>query len=163
MRPIIATSGWDLLTFLYTRETLQDYLGNTNMTLPFKPQWKYPMAKLVTNFTPSYMEYLDLLDQESPSPVIGRQALGRNLALPLRQAISGERSRCGDDAGNRAGGTHRGLVSERFAKLVLTGRTVGSVGPHETCAQPAPADSVGSHRTWAQSAPACHVAEHERR
>ena len=86
-----ATSGWDLLTFLYTRETLQDYLGNTSMTLPFKPQWKYPMAKLVTTFTPSYMEYLDLLDQESPSPVQGRQALGRNLALPLRQAISGDR------------------------------------------------------------------------
>lgn len=85
------TSGWDLLTFLYTRETLQDYLGNTNMTLPFKPQWKYPMAKLVTNFTPTYMEYLDLLDQESPSPVLGRQALGRNLTTPLRQAISGQR------------------------------------------------------------------------
>ena len=81
-----ATSGWDLLTFLYTRETLQDYLGNTSMTLPFKPQWKYPMAKLVTSFTPTYLEYLDLLDQESPSPVVGRQALGRNLALPLRQA-----------------------------------------------------------------------------
>ena len=86
-----ATSGWDLLTFLYTRETLQDYLGNTDMTLPFKPQWKYPMAKLVTSFTPTYLEYLDLLDQESPSPVVGRQALGRNLALPLRQAISGQR------------------------------------------------------------------------
>lgn len=83
------TSGWDLLTFLYTRETLQDYLGGTGMTLPFKPQWKYPMAKLVTNFTPTYMEFLDLLDQESPSPVVGRQALGRNLATPLRQAISG--------------------------------------------------------------------------
>ena len=86
-----ATSGWDLLTFLYTRETLQDYLGSTGMTLPFKPQWKYPMAKLVTNFTPTYMEYLDLLDQESPSPVLGRDALARNLAQPLRQAISGER------------------------------------------------------------------------
>lgn len=85
-----ATSGWDLLTFLYTRETLQDYLGSTSMTLPFKPQWKYPMAKLVTNFTPTYMEYLDLLDQESPSPVAGRQALARNLATPLRQAISGQ-------------------------------------------------------------------------
>jgi ABC-type glycerol-3-phosphate transport system substrate-binding protein len=85
------TSGWDLLAFLYTRETLQDYLGSTGMTLPFKPQWKYPMAKLVTNFTPSYTEYLDLLDQESPSPVLGRQALGRNLATPLRQAISGQR------------------------------------------------------------------------
>ena len=85
------TSGWDLLTFLYTRETLQDYLGNTGMTLPFKPQWKYPMAKLVINFTPTYTEYLDLLDQESPSPVLGRQALGRNLALPLRQALSGEK------------------------------------------------------------------------
>lgn len=85
------TSGWDLLTFLYTRETLQDYLGGTGLTLPFKPQWKYPMAKLVTSFTPTYMEYLDLLDQESPSPVLGRQALARNLAQPLRQAISGAR------------------------------------------------------------------------
>ena len=85
------TSGWDLLTFLYTRETLQDYLGSTGMTLPFKPQWKYPMAKLVANFTPTYLEYLDLLDQESPSPVLGRDALARNLAQPLRQAISGER------------------------------------------------------------------------
>ncbi len=85
------TSGWDLLTFLYTRETLQDYLGGTGMTLPFKPQWKYPMAKLVATFTPSYLEYLDLLDQESPSPVAGRAALGRNVATPLRQAISGQR------------------------------------------------------------------------